>query len=174
MPTNIQVLKELGADAFGNLFDVSIPQVPGVTGVNGISFRIQTFPIPVTPTPTIYTVHYKTAQLQKIGSKFPEPDPLALQVRIDKEQFVYEFFKEWKQLGINQYTGVLDEDLIPKVPMTVQSTDSGSSLTGATWVFEDCYPLSIEGFDYDQTAEDPLLRTINIYYSIMDDTQRSV
>lgn len=172
--SNIQILQNLGADAYTNLFEVVIPPVPGVPGVGELAFRVKNVTIPQTPDPVKYEIHYKNLKKEKFGSKFNQEFEIPITFRIDKFQFVYDFFKAWKQLGANQYSGVLDEDLIPTVPLTIRSTDYNETGTGGLWIFEGAKPLRIEGFDYDYESDTPMERTVVMQYDIMNDTLRGV
>ncbi len=172
--SSIQVLKGLGSDAYLNFFDVIIPPVSGIDGFDGLTFRIQNFPIPATPRASKYEIHLKSMKLEKLGSKIETEHEISFEIRIDRNLLAYDFFKLWKLTGVNQVTGVIDEELIPKVPITVRSTDYNDASTGGLWIFEDAFPLAIEGFDFSQESDAPVLRNIVLQYSIMNDNLRGV
>lgn len=169
--SSLQTLKSLSRDAYQNLYDVEIAVPPGLPGFEEIKFRINSFPIPGTPTPSKHTIHYKTQSLEKLGSKFEREHTITIPVRIDRNYLAYEFFKNWKLIGINHTTGVLDEELIPKVPITIRSTDEGDNNTGMIYVFDACYPEQIEGVDFSNESGDPVERNIVIHFDNMDDTK---
>jgi len=164
--SNIQVLRNLGTDAFANLYDIFIPAVPGITGVDGLEFRVRNFSIPESPRAGVYDIHYKSLKITKINSKITVENELSFPLRVDRYWAVYNYFLAWKKLGINQETGVVDEDLIPKVPIIVKSSDNSNNPTGGIWTFSNFYPIAIEGFDFDWESEDPVEVTIAGIYDL--------
>lgn len=169
---SIDIVKNLGLDAQNNLWDIEIPTVPGITGIDELKFRINSVSIPPTPEPNKYQVFYKTQSIEKLGSQFQNEFEFTMEIRIDREQFVYDFFRLWRQLGINTLTGIIDESLIPKVPVVVRSTDSGDTGTGFLSTFQNAYPVRIEGFDYSREGGDPLVRSVAMHFDLMDTTVR--
>lgn len=168
---SIDILKNLGADAFNNLYDVEIPQIPGVAGTEELKYRMQNFPVPTTPTPNKYIVRYKTQSIEKLGAMFENVFEVQLEIRIDRQMAVYNFFKNWMQLGINNTTGVIDEELIPKAPIVVRSTDTGDQGTGFLLTLQNSYPISLEGFTFSQDNGDPMIRTVTLHFDLPDFTQ---
>lgn len=164
--SSIQTLRKLGTDAFSNLYDVFLPAVPGVTGEEGIEFRIKNFSIPDTPAPTTYDIHYKTMKIAKLGAKIEVENELSFPLRVDRNWAVYNYFLAWKKLGSNQETGVIDEDLVPKVPIIIKSADTGNVPTGGIWTFQNFYPIKVGGFDFDWENDSPVEITITGIYDL--------
>jgi len=169
--SNIQVLKSVGSDAFENLYDITIPPVSGITGADGINVRIKQIDIPESPSPSTYEVHYKTMKMTKSGSKIAQENELSFTMRVDKNWLAYKFFLEWKKLGFDQYSGVADEDLIPKVPIIVTTYDGSNNPTGGIWTFEDFYPIAVTNASFNQEGEAPIEVTIRGIFSVMDDSK---
>lgn len=168
--SHIRKLKNLGPDAFINLYDVIVPPVPGVSdAAEGLQFRIKSFEIPDTPQPNKYNIHYKSSQIQRLGSKFDTEHEFTIPIRIDRNLFVIRFIKAWRRLGMNHVTGFIDETQIPKVPIIIKTTDASDNPTGGIWTFEDCFPLGEGGISFDQEGDSPIEVDIPFQYSVMND-----
>jgi hypothetical protein len=167
---SIKKLKNTGTDAFANLFEIVVPPVPGIDGFDGLVFRIKTLEIPERSAPGTYEVHYKTAKQMKLNSKFENENELVIPIRMDRNWLANRFFLAWMRLGINQATGLIDEALIPKVPISVYSIDSEDNATGGYWVFNDFYPYKMGSHTFDHEAGDPIEKEITGIYTFMDDS----
>lgn len=168
---SIQVLKNLGGDAFTNLFDITIPPVAGLPGLDEIQFRVTSISIPEVPAPEQYDVHYKTSKVTKSSSKINQNNELTFNLRVDKNWEAYTFFLQWKKLGFDQYSSIVDQDLVPKVPIVVTTYDGADNLSGGIWTFEDYYPTSISEISFEQSGSDPIEVTITGLFSVMDDSK---
>jgi len=163
---SIDVLRKLGTDAFINLYDIFIPAVSGINGFEGIEFRVKNFPIPETPSVNTYEIHYKTMKMVKLGSKIDMENEITFPLRVDRNWVAYNFFLAWKKLGISQETGVIDETLIPKVPLVVKSTDTQNNGTGGVWTFSNFYPRLVGGIDFDWEGDSPIEVDITGIYDL--------
>ena len=167
--SHIKKIKDLGRDAFENLYDVIIPPVPGVVGFDEVRFRITSFDVPAVPKPSVYEIPYKTASVQKVGSKFEYDYEFELPIRMDRNWLVDAFFQAWMKLGLNHVTGLIDETLIPKVPVIVMMTDSNDFPTGKLWTFEDAFPLQRGDVGLSQDGDSPLERSYTFQFSVMEE-----
>jgi hypothetical protein len=167
----LDLIYQAGDDALANQFMVVIPAFPNVIDIGSVNIRVLTLQIPDLIMGK-YTVNFGTDKFDKPSGKSDLNKQLTFTFRIDKYWRVYNSFKLWHSLIMNQDTGAISPDNAAnglgggnspiRVPITVQTLDSNNILTGGQWDFEGCWPTSVNGIEFSQDNGDPLIANVTL------------
>jgi hypothetical protein len=169
----LDIIYQAGDDALGNQFQVIIPAFPNVIDIGKVNIRVLTCQIPDLIVGS-YDVHYSTDKFSKPSGKSDLNKEVMFTFRIDKYWQVYNSFRQWHGLIINQDTGAMSPDNANnglgggnspiRVPFSIQTIDSNGILTGGAWNFEGGWPSNVNGVEFSQDNGDPLIANITMKF----------
>ncbi len=174
----IEVLYNLGDDALGNFFQVTIPHINLASGdldMSNIIFRTTTVDIPESGANS-YMINYKTQEMPKVGGKVALTKTFSMTMRIDRYYSEYSKILQWKNAVANPYTGVIGSDAIGTTPnrvdITVQPIDRNgdvSSDLAVYWIFHYAYIKTVPNITFDYGAGEPITVALTFEYATLEE-----
>lgn len=169
--SGLGILSILEEDALANFFDVVIPSFPGVINLQQSNIRVTEIGIPNSSNGT-YNVDYKAETMPKPNGKITTQKSFTFTFRIDKNYDVYKGFMAWRNLLLNEETGIGSPDFVNgtsplRVPIKVVPSDNTGTVVTEGWTFTGCFPSEIGGFSYNVTTGDPLSCTVTMQFITM-------
>lgn len=164
----IDVLPIVNDDALTNQWEAVIPSFPGVTDLVNTNIRITDFTVPTSVLST-YDINYKSQKFPKPGGKVTTEKTFTFTFRVDKFYNVYRGFHTWKNLLMNDYTGIALTDFSAgvsanRVPISIFPIDTNNVPLTKGWQFFGCFPSSVAGFTYSYDDDKPLTCSITMKY----------
>lgn len=161
-----------GDDALQNQFQIIIPAFPNVINLQNTNLRVTNVSIPELAVGT-YENNFGTDKVVKPSGKNETDKTFSFTFRVDKYWQVYNGFRQWHNLVIDQTTGAMSSDAgndglggqSPiRVPIIVQSLDSNNTLTGFEMTFNGSWPTNVGGFEFTQDSGDPITIDMTMTY----------
>lgn len=167
----LDILYKMGDDALDNEGMIVIEPLPFMTTTEPLQFRISNFDIPEFALGA-YTVRYKTQEMEKPSGSITTSKDFSFTFRVDKYWTIYDDLLVWKQLGGNEDTGAVAEDVNSltgksalRTNFSVFPVDSNGVVTYKGWKFTNAWMKTLGGVSFDQIGSgEPITITVNLSY----------
>lgn len=172
---SVNLIYNMGDDAFANLYEMSFAPVPFLGGeLQNIILRVQNFTIPEITQDT-YEVPYKTLSIDKPNGKANNIREFSFDIRVDRLYAVYKAFISWRNAIANPVSGSIGPDNSlnnNRTDVTVWAVDpSGVPIPNfGNWTFKGAWCKGVGSVNFDNASGDPIVTTITMGCLTMDDT----